>query len=548
MGPRASVTLRLCLVCLVAASIAVGPAIAADPAVTASGTATGTDREAVGPGPGLESAIEAVTAETSTATSVPTAGSSGVAGVGTRPAQTAAPESTPEVSLSVSRVSGTDLELTATFDVPAAIEDFRVIAGTVDVREAEGFSECGSNRLCWDGSADEPTLTVRHDLTAYAETDTGIVNDSAVFVPAPRIYTVWRTDDGRRTAPLFAKAEYAAYDVVSERTVIGNATLFHGPHAEYERTVAGGTGEMGTTVRLIVPEGVRLGPSRERLFDAFDGAAETLDVGGVIREVIAVALGNTPQATEYGLAGATVGNTFWARAGGSLSSTHNVWLHEYVHTRQRFADRDREMEWFVEASAEYYAARLAYELGLVGDLEYEWEMKSRRASASDSTLADPATWSRPAVPYRKGALTLAALDAEIRNRTDGERTLEDVFGQLNRADRTLTYELFANTVVSVSGDPAMREWLDRYVRGGATPRYEPRDPRSRLPNPPRLDDVAALVPTSPLGFGVAAVGLMAASMVALSALSLLGRSLGRLVAAIVGVTGRLADLLSGREP
>jgi hypothetical protein len=31
MGPRASVTLRLCLVCLVAASIAVGPAIAADP-------------------------------------------------------------------------------------------------------------------------------------------------------------------------------------------------------------------------------------------------------------------------------------------------------------------------------------------------------------------------------------------------------------------------------------------------------------------------------------------------------------------------------------
>jgi len=517
MGRRAALVVRLFSVCLLVTSIATGPTAAAAVAGTDASVPTGT-----------------VTTEAP--------GVAETAPLGGQVAQAADPASTPGVSLAVSRVSGDEIEITATYDVPAAVESLRVVAAGVDVRDAEGFERCGSNRWCWDGSAD-PTLEMSHDLTTYAGTYTGIVNDSVVFVPAPQVYTIWRTSENRRTAPLFAKAEYTSYEVSGGKTVVGNATLFHGTHTEYERTTA-----HGTTIRVIVPEGVRLGPSRERLFDSLAGASRALDVGGANREVIVVPLADTPQSTEFGLAGAAVGNAFWARAGGSLTSTHNVWLHEYVHTRQRFADRGREMEWFVEASAEYYAARLSYELGLVSDIEYEWEMKSRRVSASDSTLADPATWEGPTVPYRKGALTLAALDARIKERTDGERSLEDVFRRLNRADRTLTYELFTETVVSVSGDPGMEGWLDRYVKGPATPQYEPRDPQNRLPNPPRMTEVAALVPTTPLGFGAAAVGLAVASMLTLSVLSIIGRSLQRLVEGIVDGMGWLADLLSRRRP
>ena len=72
-----------------------------------------------------------------------------------------------------------------------------------------------------------------------------------------------------------------------------------------------------------------------------------------------------------------------------VAGSESTWTHEYVHTRQRFADRSRAMEWFVEASAEYYAARLSHDLGLVNDLEYEWELKSRRVSASAARTSAP---------------------------------------------------------------------------------------------------------------------------------------------------------------
>jgi hypothetical protein len=455
--------------------------------------------------------------------------------------RTAAPGSTPGVAIAVKRTASTTLSVTVTYEVPPSVRGLRVVVGDLPVEGTRGFDRCGSNRLCWDGSTAEPTLALRYDLRTRTRSYAGIVNDSMVFAPAPRIYTVWRTDDERRTAPLFAKGEYATYEVASERTVVANATLFHGPHAEYERTTG------STDFRLIVPDGTRLGPSRERLFDTLADAATALDVGGRNREVIAVALADTPGETKLGLAGATVGNAFWARAGASLSNTHSVWLHEYVHTRQRFADRSRAMEWFVEASAEYYAARLSHDLGLVNDLEYEWELKSRRVSASDDVLADPTTWERPNVPYRKGALVLAALDAEIRNRTEGDHSLEDVFRRLNRADGTLTYESFVTSVVAVSADPAMERWLDRYVKSDATPRYDPYDSQERLPTAPRMDEVAALVPTSPLGFGVTTIGLALATMFTLSVLSTIGRTLQWLVEAIFDGLGWLADRLSGRR-
>jgi hypothetical protein len=454
--------------------------------------------------------------------------------------QTAAPESTPGVSLTVERPSSAALTVTATYDVPPSVHDLRVVIGDLPVEESEGFERCESNRLCWDGSTTDPTVMVRRDLSTRRGTYRGIVNDSLAFVPTPRLYTVWRTDDARRTAPLFAEREYASFEVVGERTVLANATLFHGPHTEYERTA-----DDGTTFRLIIPKGTRLGPPRDRLFDALSGASSILGVGGENREVIAVALADPSRemGAGAGLAGATVGNAFWARAGSSLSSTRNVWLHEYVHTRQRFADRDREMEWFVEASAEYYAARLAYELGLVGELEYEWELKSRRLRTTSSELADPATWERPNVPYRKGALVLASLDAEIRNRTDGARTLEAVFRRLNRAEGTLTYPLFVEHVVAVSNDPAMEEWLDRYVQGAETPQYDPQEPQERLPNAPRMDEVATLVPTTPVGFGVGAIALALATMLTLSVLSTVGRTLQRLVEMVFDGLGWLADLI-----
>ena len=542
MRAHVSLVIRLLLLVCVAATPAtaiVGPVSDAGAVGKASGVdelsaSTGTTAREAGP---IRKGTGRSTVGTSTAASLSSVGMSGTA-----TPQTAAPESAPGVSIAVERAGPTTLAIRVQYDVSASVRGLRVVTGELDVYDSEGFERCESNRLCWDDSTVEPTFSARYDLEQYAGTPTGIVNDSVAFVPVPRLYTVWRTPEDRRTAPLFAKRRYAAYDVATEGTVTANAMVFHGSHTEYERTA-----DDGTTFRLVVPAGTRLGPSRERLFDALSGASREIGVGAENWEVIVVARSTPGGTTGVGLAGATVGNAYWARASSSLSSVQNVWLHEYVHTRQRFADRDRAMEWFVEASAEYYAARLAYELDLVSGLEYEWEFTSRRVSASESTLTEPSTWERPTVPYRKGALVLAALDTKIRNRTDGDYTLEDVFRRLNRDDRTLTYPRFVATVVAVSDAPELEAWLDRYVQGSATPQYEPREPEGRLPNPPRVTEVTALIPTTPLGFGVTAIGLVVATMLTVGVLSTIGCALWRLIEAIFDALGWLADVLSGQR-
>jgi hypothetical protein len=62
-----------------------------------------------------------------------------------------------------------------------------------------------------------------------------------------------------------------------------------------------------------------------------------------------------------------------------------------------------------------------------------------------------------------------------------------------------------------------------------------------------MAEVTTLVPMTPLGFGVTAIGLLVVTMLALSVLSTIGRTLRRTVEAIFAVLGWLADRLSGRR-
>jgi len=65
--------------------------------------------------------------------------------------------------------------------------------------------------------------------------------------------------------------------------------------------------------------------------------------------------------------------------------------------------------------------------------------------------------------YTYGASVLAALDAKLREETNGERSLEDVLSQLNQQEQ-VTHASFRDTVVDVGGQQ-MGPWVDRYVAG-----------------------------------------------------------------------------------
>lgn len=275
------------------------------------------------------------------------------------------------------------------------------------------------------------------------------------------------------------------------------------------------------------------------MFDALSDTAVALNVGGENREVIPRRTRkHTPQSAEYGIVGAAIDNAFWARADSSLTTTHNVWFHEHVYTRQRFGDRDRSMEWFVEASTEYYAARLSYELGLVGRLEYEWEFKSRRIGTDEDVLAEPSTWGSPNTPYRKDALVLAALDAEIKETPTATRPSRPC-----SVDSTV--RVGTSPTRGSSRSATIRRWKNGSIGTWKEPKPHStmRDPAERLPNPPRKDEVVALILSTPLGFAFGTLVVLGVSMGTISAVSLLGRRTRRTVGGWLGTAGRAIEQL-----
>jgi hypothetical protein len=144
----------------------------------------------------------------------------------------------------------------------------------------------------------------------------------------------------------------------------------------------------------------------------------------------------------------------------------NTWLHEYVHTRQSL-QLGPGMRWFREASATYYAGLLSVRQGLDGRDGYQAFLGTLRDYESGRViLSDRSDWHSDYTPYSKGTRTLAALDARIRNDTDGNRTLQDVFRRMNREDGTVTYDEFTGMVANISGSDH-DEWLDDHVAGTA---------------------------------------------------------------------------------
>jgi len=346
------------------------------------------------------------------------------------------------------------------YDIPTGVTAFRVrlpeLGGSsVSVVDSDGFDREDETTFAWTRSTSTPTVTLQLQLSTdeVSTGEWGVERDGWAFATVPptgidvtytgtrpRLVSTTRVDgDGYATDRM---AFMGAYDTVDVR----------------------GQGE---TVRFVVGDGsTAANVSAARSF--LDRAQGRFDFG-VRRDRLVVFIlpyeGRTGS-EEAVVTGEAFGDAFWVTADATaVSGVENALAHEYVHSRLGDVGNGS-AAWLTEATAEYYGSLSVVNVGgTTYDAFYRETRANRfRPNRTAVVLSEPTTWRGTLADYEKGAHVLAALDAEIRARTDG--TLYEVFLAHQSFD---DYTAFRRAVVETTGEESLGPWLDRYVTTEALP-------------------------------------------------------------------------------
>jgi hypothetical protein len=367
------------------------------------------------------------------------------------------------------------------YDVPESLTSLEVTLGTEStVVGTNGFERSGTQTYEWTESTTAPTLELsleanqtsggrRTDVAAASAlgTDGGPTAGSAspraetgyVFVDAgswaltqvPRVGTRWRwTGAGDVTL--------AKETTVAGEGATGGEMAYFGPVERYE---AEGRDERFT---LVVPERAELNATPDSILASLLAASERLRVGARSDHVFVVA---APRDVEWGIAGLQYGeDDAWVLADAPVADADSVWLHEYVHTRQAFVTTESG-EWTTEATADYYAALLAFEQGAISYDAFEAKLeRGQRDRYDDDVLTFPRTWSGGA-NYLKGALAVGAIDLRLRESSNRTATFQRVFRALNAYNGSVSNGVFLDAV-EATGDATVREYAASLSRTDRT--------------------------------------------------------------------------------
>lgn len=361
--------------------------------------------------------------------------------------------------------------LTFAYEIPSSITALRVAVPVVGldgitVADMRGFERTERGYFRWDGTTERPTVSIRMAVSdSLASGVRGIEREDWALVSEPQTRIQVRTDAQPLQRTSFTVAE-------GEEGYARSHLAYLGPHERRNVTVAD---ERAT----FVLGAESADPSRAIEF--LRTANEHFDFG-VQHDATTVFVLPLSGLEEGPVQAATIDSAFWVgETGLRLESTGAVFAHEYVHTRLDTVGRD-DATWLTEASAEYYGRLFAFNDG-VGT--YDSFLEGLRASqyAPDRravVLTDSETWRGTQAHYDKGAHVLAALDAEIRRRTDGAHTLRDVFE--GRSEPFPDYRAFRAAVVELTGDESLGTWLDRYATTDDLPPL-PENPRYYVADP-----------------------------------------------------------------
>ena len=339
------------------------------------------------------------------------------------------------------------VRVTLTYDVPDRVQSLETqLLSEVTVTDTDGFDRVDGTTYEWDESGSTASITVRYEVNETT-TRTGPeaaegrylfadVGEWALF-RGVRTRSEWRYTGGDGSVTLDRHQRTAGPGAVGERVV------YLGAVSTTERTAN------GQTFRLVVPEAAEPSESPEAILSSLTSASQSLRIGDRDEDVVVFAA--PTDRVEWGVRGLATGDAdMWVRDFERLDEPANVWLHEYVHTRQAFGTT-RETRWLTEGTAQYYAALLTLEQERI---EFEAFRRSlgagERSTYDDVVLSTPSTWTANA-NYVKGALASGRIDLALRAATNQSGTLEGVMRELNAEEPPVTQAAFLDAVAATGG-------------------------------------------------------------------------------------------------
>jgi len=123
-------------------------------------------------------------------------------------------------------------------------------------------------------------------------------------------------------------------------------------------------------------------------------------------------------------------------------------LHEVMHTALGISARE-EFDWIVEGLAEYYSLQLLRRSGTISQKRFEtaiqdqveWSRSARRLCQFSSTGANTAL----------AVTVMSAIDLEIRNKTEGAASLDDVLRLIRQREQPVDLHDLTQTVEQLAG-------------------------------------------------------------------------------------------------
>ncbi len=358
----------------------------------------------------------------------------------------------PIVQETTAELDGEAVRTTLVYDAPDAVSELtvrvRALGGGATLVGTRGFDRTATTEFEWRGAAD-PRIVVR-----IPTDDRAVVTGDGWAVaarPASSVsYSYRGADPGFETRYGVAGEGYAA-----------DPLAYLGPHRTTPVTAA----DERTTLVVATPPDPDVGPAKSFL----RVAPGRFDFGVRRDETTAFVIPARERERRRQLAGATSATSFWVGSDAvAMETTGTAFSHEYVHTRLGVVG-EGSAAWLTEGSADYFGRTFALNAGAGEYVQFRERLAASRYDPDRTavTLADRSTWRGTLANYRKGAHVLAALDGEIRDRTDGEHTLTDVFAA-RAGDPFESHADFRRTVVSVTGAD-LGPWLDRYAAGDDLP-------------------------------------------------------------------------------